>query len=126
MWTQARARRYSLDDIVTWMSTRPARITGLTGKGSIAAGGDADLVAFAPDETFTVDPERLYHRHKLTPYAGQRLRGVVRRAWLRGQPLHAAPPGQTQPGPAQPAAPAGTLVTRGVAGRPAESDGPSR
>ncbi len=69
------------------MSAGPARVAGVTGKGAIDQGQDADLVAFAPDEAFTVDPARLYHRHKLTPYAGQRLTGVVRRAWLRGRPL---------------------------------------
>ncbi len=32
-------------------------------------------------------PERLYHRHRLTPYACRRLHGVVRRTWLRGVPV---------------------------------------
>jgi allantoinase len=31
-----------------------------------------------------VDPPRLEQRHKLTPYAGRRLRGVVRTTFLRG------------------------------------------
>jgi len=99
VWTQARARGFSLADVSAWMSAGPARLAGLAGKGAIEPGRDADLVAFAPDEEFIVDPARLYHRHKLTPYAGQRLQGVVRRAWLRGQPL---------PGPA----PAGRLLAR--------------
>ena len=29
-------------------------------------------------------PRRLHHRHKLTPYLGRTLRGVVRQTWLRG------------------------------------------
>jgi allantoinase len=93
IWTAARARGHALTDVARWMSAGPARVAGLTGKGGLEPGQDADLVAFAPDEEFTVDPARLYHRHKLTPYAGQRLQGVVRRAWLRGQPLSPdAPP----------------------------------
>ncbi|HEX9518651.1 MAG TPA: allantoinase, partial [Streptosporangiaceae bacterium] len=48
---------------------------------------DADLVAFAPDEDFVVEPDRLLTRHKLTPYAGAELTGVVRRTWLRGMPV---------------------------------------
>ena len=59
------------------MAQRPAEIVGLPRKGRIAVGYDADLVAFAPEETFTVDPARLHHRHPVTPYAGQRLHGVV-------------------------------------------------
>lgn len=105
VWTQARARGYTLTDVTGWMSAGPARVAGVTGKGAIDAGQDADLVAFAPDETFTVDPARLYHRHKLTPYAGKRLTGVVRRAWLRGRPL--APTSLS-------AVPAGRLLVRGA------------
>jgi allantoinase len=87
VWTRARERSYSLDDIARWMAAGPARIAGLAGKGQIAPGFDADLVAFAPDEGFVVDPARLHHRHPLTPYAGARLDGVVRRTWLRGRPV---------------------------------------
>jgi allantoinase len=85
VWTQAAQRGLTLSDIARWMSARPAEIAGLSSKGSIAVGRDADLVSFAPEETFVVDPGRLYHRHKLTPYAGQELTGVVRRTWLRGR-----------------------------------------
>jgi len=94
VWTRARRRGHSLDDVARWMAAGPARIAGLAGKGRIEPGGDADLVAFAPDEAFTVDPARLYHRHRLTPYAGQRLDGVVRRTWLRGEPAGDAPAGR--------------------------------
>jgi len=87
MWTQARRRGFSLDDVADWMAAGPARVAGLAGKGAIAPGNDADLVAFAPDEGFVVDPDRLYHRHRLTPYLGARLDGVVRRSWLRGRPV---------------------------------------
>jgi allantoinase len=87
VWTQARARGHTLDDVARWMAAGPARIAGLAGKGRIAPGMDADLVAFAPEDTFIVRPGWLYHRHRLTPYAGQRLHGVVRRTWLRGAPV---------------------------------------
>jgi allantoinase len=86
VWTQARRRGHSLDDVARWMAAGPARIAGLAAKGRIEPGCDADLVAFAPGGSFTVDPARLHHRHRLTPYAGQRLDGVVRRTWLRGAP----------------------------------------
>jgi allantoinase len=87
VWTAARARGCTLADVAGWMSAGPARLAGLAAKGAIAPGKDADLVAFAPDREFTVDPGTLKHRHPVTPYAGQRLAGVVRRAWLRGRPL---------------------------------------
>jgi allantoinase len=101
VWTQARARGHALDDVARWMAAGPARLAGLAGKGHIAPGMDADLVAFAPEDTFIVRPDRLYHRHRLTPYAGQRLHGVVRRTWLRGAPVTGGRP-------------AGRLLTRGA------------
>src|SRR5712692_8356844 len=81
MWTQASRRGFGLSDVARWMSASPARLAGLADKGAIAPGMDADLVAFAPDESFTVTRGRLLTRHKLTPYEGMELRGVVRRTW---------------------------------------------
>ena len=92
VWTRARSG-FQLDDLARWMAQRPAEIVGLPRKGRIAVGYDADLVAFAPEETFTVDPVRLHHRHAVTPYAGRRLYGVVHTTWLRGVPVDGEPRG---------------------------------
>ncbi|WP_138760948.1 allantoinase AllB [Modestobacter altitudinis] len=98
VWTGARARGLTLGDVARWMSAAPAQLTGLTGKGGIAVGKDADLVVFAPDERFSV--AELHHRNPVTPYTGRELSGVVRRTWLRGQELAAA------------GAPLGRLISR--------------
>ena len=101
VWASARERGLSVPDLARWMSAAPASIAGLPPKGGIAVGHDADLVAFAPDAEFTVEPRLLRHRHKLTPYAGQRLAGVVRRTWLGGREVYAgrgAVPGDDRPG----------------------------
>ena len=84
IWTEARRRGRSLEDVVRWMSTAPAALAGLTRKGAIEAGRDADFAVLAPDELFTVDPAELYHRNQVTAYAGKSLYGVVRSTWLRG------------------------------------------
>lgn len=47
-----------------------------------------------PEETFVVDAAKLEHRKPVTPYAGQRLHGAVRGAWLRGRIEVADPRGQ--------------------------------
>jgi allantoinase len=93
VWTQARARGYQLTDVARWMASSPARLAGLPGKGRIAPGCDGDLVAFAPDQRFVVQPGELHHRHRLTPYAGMPLYGVVRRTWLRGAEVSGTEPG---------------------------------
>ena len=85
VWTQARARGRSLDDVVRWMCRSTARLVGLEKtKGSVAVGCDADLVVFDPDAEMRVDAAALEHRHKLTPYAGRALFGRVTRTYLRG------------------------------------------
>ncbi|MGW1761241.1 allantoinase AllB [Streptomyces mirabilis] len=86
VWTEARKRGHSLEDVVRWMSTRTARLVGLDSrKGAIAVGRDADFAVLAPDETFTVDPAALQHRNRVTAYAGRTLSGVVKSTWLRGE-----------------------------------------
>jgi allantoinase len=92
VWTGARARGIGLDAVVRWMAAAPAELAGLSRKGAIAVGKDADLVAFAPEEHWTVGA--LHHRNPVTPYAGRTLTGVVRRTWLRGRSADGAPIGR--------------------------------
>ena len=73
-----------------WMSAAPARLAGLAGHiGSIEPGKHANFVAFDSDASFTVAPEGLHYRHKISPYMGETLRGVVRSTWLRGERVFA-------------------------------------
>jgi allantoinase len=86
VWTQARARGHSLSQVARWMAERPAKLAGLAArKGSIAAGRDADLVVLDSEREIEVTPELIHHRHKVTPYQGERLTGVVRATFLRGE-----------------------------------------
>nr|WP_231988381.1 allantoinase AllB [Nakamurella panacisegetis] len=84
---QATRRGVTLADVLRWMSSGPADLAGLPAKGRIAIGADADLVALADGERFTVTTESIKHRHPVTPYLGAELLGVVRRRWLRGTEL---------------------------------------
>lgn len=70
------------------MSRNPAHLAGLESKGAILPGFDADLVIWEPERAFQVDPGALQHRHKLTPYAGRTLNGVVRRTLVRGRTVY--------------------------------------
>ncbi|HEX4002497.1 MAG TPA: allantoinase AllB [Candidatus Acidoferrales bacterium] len=88
VWTQARSRGYSVSRLAGWLGAGPARLAGIEArKGAIAVGRDADLVIWNPEATFRVDAARLHHRHKVTPYAGQEMAGVVETTFLRGRKI---------------------------------------
>ncbi|MET3768962.1 allantoinase [Marisediminicola sp. UYEF4] len=91
IWTEARRRCIRLERVLGWMSQAPADLVGLPAKGRIRVGADADLVAFDPDASFTVDVEALFHRNRVSAYEGRQLTGVVRGTWLRGESVDLAP-----------------------------------
>jgi allantoinase len=90
VWTEARRRGIRLESVVGWMSRATADLVGLHSKGRIAVGAAADLVAFAPEEGFTVDVDALHHRNRVSAYDGRNLNGVVHQTWLAGIPVDVA------------------------------------
>ncbi len=87
VWTEARRRGLALTDVVRWMAQGTADQVGLADRGRIEVGATADLVVFAPEETFVVDVAQLRHKNPVSPYAGRALTGAVRRTWLHGAPV---------------------------------------
>jgi allantoinase len=86
VWTEARRRGISINQVARWMSEQPAKLAGLDhNKGAILEGHAADLVVFDPAATFSVDASRLEHRYPITPYAGETLTGVVEMTFVRGE-----------------------------------------
>jgi len=86
IWSECRARGFSLDDLARWMSSAPAALAGLGDQaGSLAVGRDANFLIFDPDAESTVATERLHFRHPVSPYLGETLHGVVRATYLRGE-----------------------------------------
>jgi allantoinase len=85
VWTEARRRRIPFETMAGLMTSGPATLAGLGNrKGRLDAGYDADIVVFDPEERFVVRSEHVQHRHKITPYAGETLVGVVKATYVRG------------------------------------------
>ena len=86
MWSEASGRGFTLIDIARWMAEGPARLAGSEPqKGRIAKNFDADFVVFEPEAEFTATEDRLFYRHRVSPYLGEKLCGVVKATYLRGE-----------------------------------------
>lgn len=89
IWTRAKSRGHTIEDLYRWMSLNTSNFVGLENtKGQLAPGFDADLVIWNPEEEFTLTPDMIHHRHKVSPYNHQLLSGVVKQTILNGQTIY--------------------------------------
>jgi allantoinase len=89
IWTECQERGLELGQVARWLCSEPAKQVKLNySKGSLAPGYDADVVIWDPQKQFRVAGEKLHHRHKLTPYEGRELSGVVEKTFLRGRKIY--------------------------------------
>lgn len=77
--------RLGIERLVELLSTSPARRFGLTRKGAIEVGRDADLVLFDPAARQTIRAADLHHTSDYTPYEGLAVNGAVRSVFVRGR-----------------------------------------
>jgi len=87
--TGAASRGIPIERLGSWMAAAPAKLANLdASRGRIAPGRDADFVVWDPDAEWTVEPARMFQRHKTTPYAGATLKGRVLATYLRGEKIY--------------------------------------
>ena len=60
------------------LSTNPAKIVGLTGRGTLAQGSVADVTIFDPKKRWTYDVEKTLSRSRNCPYDGMQFYGKAR------------------------------------------------
>jgi len=85
VWTEAQRRGIAITDVVRWMAEAPAKLAGMESrKGRIAPGLDADLVVFDPNVENEITEEKLFFRHRSTPYLGTHLKGQIVTTLVRG------------------------------------------
>lgn len=81
---EARTRGIGLADVSRWMSRGTADLVGLTRKGRIEVGADADLAVYDAAAELHVDATRLAHRNPISAYDGQVYAGRVTHTLVRG------------------------------------------
>ena len=67
----------SMMDMAEKMSSNPAKILGLTEKGSISEGKAVDIMIFDPRKVYKIDPDIFVSKGKNTPFGGYEVSGEV-------------------------------------------------
>lgn len=78
----------SLPQMVEKMSAAPARIVGLTNKGEISEGKDADITIIDPDKEWTFTAKDIASKSKNTPFIGRKLKGTVEYTIFSGKVVY--------------------------------------
>ncbi len=77
--------RITKERMVDVLSTSTARTFGLTHKGAIAPGKDADIVVFDPKREFTITQKKLHQNVDYTPWEGWKMTGMPQIVYARGR-----------------------------------------
>ena len=79
--------RLSLDAVVAASSTNAAKRFGLSTKGGIEVGRDADMALVDVSARWTLEREHLHYRHSHSPFVGLPMRGDFRHVYSRGRKI---------------------------------------
>jgi allantoinase len=84
LFTEGSKRGMSYNHMAELVSWNPAQRYGLSSKGDIALGYDADVVLLNPNESYIVKAEESESQQGYTPFEGMELKAKVRATFLRG------------------------------------------
>ena len=80
----------SLERVLALLSSAPARVLGLPGRGVLEPGASADCVVFAPQEEWTFRAARSKSRSKNTPFDGWKMQGKIAATLCEGELVYTA------------------------------------
>ncbi|MCH5463036.1 allantoinase AllB [Lactobacillus sp. LC28-10] len=79
--------RLSLQQFVQLTAAGPAKLFGLSNKGELKVGADADITLLDPNQSYTLRAEDLYYKNPISAYVGRRIGCRVTRTLLRGKTI---------------------------------------
>ncbi len=85
MLTQVNKGRLPLSRLVQIASEVPAKIFGLSGRGSLEAGNRADLVVVDLDKKWRIDASEFHSKAKYSPFDGWQVKGKPAKTFVGGR-----------------------------------------
>ncbi len=79
--------KITINELIKKMSTNPAKIINIDA-GTLQQGKNADIVIFDPNESYTVDVDKLHGKSKNTPFKKLTLQGKVKYTILNGKVVY--------------------------------------
>lgn len=86
----ARQKRWSLRQLLEWMSEKPARRFGLEKTGQIAPGFRPDFFLADLDAQGTIDPDTFQSKGRNTPFGGWPVQARILKTWSQGKLVYQA------------------------------------
>ena len=84
-WTSLKDK-ISIEEFIPMLTYKPAHFLNIHAKkGLLAVGFDADITIWNDEEEFLVEEKNIQHRHKISPYIGKKLYGVVQQTIVNGE-----------------------------------------
>ncbi|HZY46693.1 MAG TPA: dihydroorotase family protein [Candidatus Bathyarchaeia archaeon] len=88
MLTLVNKGKLSLGRLVSLLSTNPAEIFGLSSKGRLDKGADADVVLVDMKKRAVIDPTKFLSKAHYSPFEGRKTRGAVHTTIVNGQVVY--------------------------------------
>ena len=85
MMSQVKKNRLTLSQVVQFWAEKPAEIFGLTDRGVLEQGKNADLTIIDYNRQFKIDASKFKSKAKFSPYDGWDVQGKVVKTIVNGQ-----------------------------------------
>jgi dihydroorotase len=79
----------SWSELIQKMAFAPAQVLGLSRKGKVEVGYDADLVVIDPQKEWVVDETQFLSKSRNSPFIGRTLKGLVETTICKGKVVYA-------------------------------------
>jgi allantoinase len=87
-WT-ALQNEMTIEQFIPLVTSQPAKFIQAKNKGELKVGYDADIVIWNHSESKLIEEKDIYFKHKISPYIGKTLNGVVIETIVNGETVFA-------------------------------------